>query len=173
MTQQLDLTAEPSRPTISRPPTSGEIFGDRFFRGLCFSFAWLTILLVVLIVLQIGERAVPAMQAQGWRFLTTDKWDAGKNKFGILPEIGGTLYSSILGVGLGTIFGVAVAIFLTQDFIPPSLGIAAQEHHRAAGRHPQRGLWPVGHLRGHPDHPAGVPTGCTTIWAGFPSSARA
>ena len=31
----------------------------------------------------------------------------------------GTLYSSILGVGIGGLFGVAVAIFLTQDFIQP------------------------------------------------------
>jgi phosphate transport system permease protein len=106
--------------SISRPPTGGEIASDRIFRGMCFAFAWFTILLVVLIVLGIGERAWPAMKSQGLGFITSDKWDAGKGTFGILPEIGGTLYSAILGVGLATIFGVAVAVVLTQDFLPPA-----------------------------------------------------
>jgi phosphate transport system permease protein len=39
-----------------------------------------------------------------------------------LPEIWGTLYSSLLALFLGGVFGIAIAIFLTQDFI----------HHRLA-----------------------------------------
>ncbi|MGB5735420.1 MAG: phosphate ABC transporter permease subunit PstC, partial [Thiohalocapsa sp.] len=39
-----------------------------------------------------------------------------------LPEIWGTLYSSLLALLLGGLFGVSIAIFLTQDFI----------HHRMA-----------------------------------------
>jgi phosphate transport system permease protein len=53
--------------------------------------------------------------------LTSTRWDAGQQEFGILPEIWGTIYSSVLGVGLGSLFGVAVAIFLTQDYIPPRI----------------------------------------------------
>jgi phosphate transport system permease protein len=33
----------------------------------------------------------------------------------------GTLYSSLLALLLGGCFGVAIAIFLTQDFLPPKL----------------------------------------------------
>jgi phosphate transport system permease protein len=120
MSVQVEVGHEPA-PLISRPPTPGEQLGDRLFRGLCFCLAWVTILLVLGIVLELGRQAVPAAQAQGIEFLTTDKWDAAKNKFGILPEIVGTLYSSLLGVGLATIFGVAVAIVLTQDFMPPTV----------------------------------------------------
>jgi phosphate transport system permease protein len=61
--------------------------------------------------------------AQGLDPLLTSEWD-GKTKFGIQPQIWGTLYSSILGVAIGALFGVAVAIFLTQDFIPPKWEIA-------------------------------------------------
>jgi phosphate transport system permease protein len=107
-------------PTISRPPTGWERFGERAFRGTCFAFAWLTIVVVAMIVWEIGRHAVPAMQAQGLAFLTSSKWDASNGKFGILPEIGGTLFSSILGVGIAAILGLAVAIVLTQDFLPPS-----------------------------------------------------
>ena len=48
-------------------------------------------------------------------------WDANRNDFGILPEIWGTLYSSLLALLIGGFFGVTVAIFLTQDFLPPRL----------------------------------------------------
>src|SRR5262249_36720421 len=51
--------------------------------------------------------------------LVSKSWDASKEEFGLKPEIWGTLYSSILGVGIGSVFGLAVAIFLTEDFVPP------------------------------------------------------
>ncbi|MBY0527913.1 MAG: phosphate ABC transporter permease subunit PstC [Gemmataceae bacterium] len=123
MSATLAEHTEPAPLSISRPPTNAEIVWDRFFRGACFCFAWLTILLVVLIIWEIGKHAFPAMQAQGLEFITGDKWDAGNNKFGILPEILGTLYSSLLGVGIATVLGVAVAIVLTQDFVPPILEV--------------------------------------------------
>ena len=54
------------------------------------------------------------------RSFTTTTWDPGKEEFGVLPEIYDLVPHSILGVALGTLFGMAVAIFLTQDFIPSS-----------------------------------------------------
>jgi phosphate transport system permease protein len=98
-----------------------EQYVDRGFRTLTRVFAWLTILLIVLIVWQIGSQASPAIQKYGASFITSTTWDAGKQEFGIGPEILGTLYSSVLGTGLGALFGIAVAIFLTQDFLPPWL----------------------------------------------------
>jgi phosphate transport system permease protein len=105
--------------SIARPPTSGEILRDRSFRGLTFGFAWLTILSVLFLIFVIGRAARPAVERYGFSFLTLTTWDSGKEEFGIKPEIWGTLYSSILGVGFGAIFGLAVAIFLTEDFLPP------------------------------------------------------
>jgi phosphate transport system permease protein len=105
--------------TISREPTGAELVFDRFFRGMTHGFAWLTILLVFLIVWQVGSAAAPAMQQFGWSFLTGTAWDASKGQLGILPEIVGTLYTSVLGVALGALFGVAIAIFLTEHFLPP------------------------------------------------------
>jgi phosphate transport system permease protein len=115
---------EPNSPTISRPPTPWELAADRAFRGLTRAAAWLAIGLVFLIVVQIAWTARPAIQSQGFDFLTTKEWNAKAGKFGILPQIGGTLYSSILGVAIGSLFGVAVAIFITQDFLPAKLEVA-------------------------------------------------
>jgi phosphate transport system permease protein len=106
---------------IARPPTGFEQFLDQGFRALTRGFAWLTILVVVFLIYEIGKAAAPAVQKYGLSFLTSTKWDAGREEFGIKPEIWGTLYSSILGVAIGAVFGLAVAIFLTQDFIPPRL----------------------------------------------------
>jgi phosphate transport system permease protein len=107
--------------SISRPPSTLDIFVDHVFRGLTLVFAGLTIVLVLYIVLQIGGKAAPAMQKYGLSFITSTTWDVNKVRFGVLREIWGTLYSSVLALLLGGFFGVSIAIFLTQDFLPPKL----------------------------------------------------
>ena len=59
----------------------------------------------------------------GLGFLTSSVWDVSNQRFGILPEIWGTLYSSLLALLIGGFFGVFVAIFLTQGFLPPRLAV--------------------------------------------------
>jgi phosphate transport system permease protein len=107
-----------------RPPTSFEYGSDWAFRRLTLVVAWLCLGVVMVLVWQIAAAASPAIRSYGSHFLTTSIWSAKDEAFGIAPQIGGTLYSSILGVGLGTIFGLAVAIFLTQDFLPHKWEIA-------------------------------------------------
>ncbi len=87
--------------SISRPPTSVEIACDVCFRSLAYASAWLTVLLVVYIVFQIAVPAMPAMREYGFRFITGTTWDPNKNEYGILPEIWGTFYSSVLALGAG------------------------------------------------------------------------
>lgn len=104
--------------TLSQPPSSGDIFFDKAFRGFTAFFTWATVLLLTFIVLKIGNQALPAMAKYGFSFLTSTTWDVNAGNFGILPEIWGTLYSSILALILGGFFGITIAIFLTQDFLP-------------------------------------------------------
>ena len=107
--------------TISSPPTAFEIAKDWGFRSLTKMFAWLTVLLVFSIVLTVLYTAKPAILKHGLSFLTSTTWDLQKEEFGVLPEIWGTLYSSILALMIGGFFGVSIAIFLTQNFLPPKL----------------------------------------------------
>jgi phosphate transport system permease protein len=76
------------------------------------------VLLLAYIVYKIGGQALPAMSEYGLSFLTSTTWDPNAGEFGILPEIWGTLFSSILALILGGFFGIAIAIFVTQDFLP-------------------------------------------------------
>src|SRR5262249_33797116 len=108
---------------ISVPPSGFDIWIDRTFRGLTFGFGWLTILLVGFIAVAVAWSAAPAIQQYGWTMLTTTTWAADKEKFGILPQIWGTLYSSLLALAIGGFFGVSIAIFLTQDFLPQRVEI--------------------------------------------------
>jgi len=108
---------------VSQPPSSFDTFLDRLFRGLTFSFAWFTILLVLLIFWEIGGNAAPAMGRLGLNFLTSTTWSVNSGHFGILPEIWGTLYSSMLALVFGGFFGVSIAILLTQEFLPAKLEI--------------------------------------------------
>jgi phosphate transport system permease protein len=107
--------------SISQPPSTLDTVLDRSFRGLTFAFAWLTILLMVYLLWRVGGNAAPAIQKYGLHFITSTTWDVNKGQFGVLTEIWGTLYSSGLALLLGGFFGVAIAIFLTQDFLPPTL----------------------------------------------------
>jgi phosphate transport system permease protein len=106
---------------IARPPTGLEKGCDAIFRHATRAMAILAIALVFWLVGQIAYTASPTIQEHGWHFLVSDNWNPGANDFGIRPQILGTLYSSILGVFIGTLFGLAVAIYLTQDFLPSRL----------------------------------------------------
>ncbi len=102
---------------ISQPPSRLQLITDVAFRRLCIGFAWLSVLLVAFIVLRIAFAAAPAIGQYGLGFLSGRTWDANKNEYSILPEIWGTLYSSLLALIFGTTFGVAAAVFLSEGFL--------------------------------------------------------
>ncbi|EMI51923.1 phosphate ABC transporter, inner membrane subunit PstC [Rhodopirellula sallentina SM41] len=81
----------------------------------------MTIFLVLYILYEIAGKAFPAVQEFGLSFVTGTTWDANRGEFGVFPEIWGTLYSSLLALAIGGFFGISIAIFLTQDFLPPRL----------------------------------------------------
>ena len=90
---------------------------DVAFRRLSFWFACCTILLVTFIVLRIAVSALPAMRHDGLSFLTGRVWDPNTGQHGIAAEIWGTLYTSILALVLGTAFGLAAALFLSEGYM--------------------------------------------------------
>jgi phosphate transport system permease protein len=115
-------TAQPAlfvvRPgEITQAPTRAQSLLDAGFRRLSFMFACCTILLVTFIVLRIAISALPAMRHDGLAFLTGRVWDPNSGQHGIAGEIWGTLYTSILALVIGTSFGVAAALFLSEGYM--------------------------------------------------------
>ena len=107
--------------SISGPPSRWDYAVDRVFRLLAQGGTWLVLLLLAAIVWEIGVKAAAAVGRYGVHFVTSSTWDVGRQQFGVLPHIWGTMYSSLLALAIGGFFGIAMAIFLTQDFLPPRL----------------------------------------------------
>src|SRR5262249_19319323 len=102
---------------IARPPTRAQTLTDTAFRWLCHGLAWLTLFMIAFIVLKIATAAAPALRHEGLEFLTGTTWDPNTEQYGILPQIWGTLYSSLLALVIGTAFGLAAAIFLSEGYL--------------------------------------------------------
>jgi len=115
----LDAGARPA--SVSTPPTSWDYFADRAFRVIAQGAVWTIVLLLAYLLWSIGTKAWLGIREHGLGFLTSASWDVSRQQFGILPHIWGTLYSSLLALAIGGFFGVVMAIFLTQDFLPPRL----------------------------------------------------
>ena len=117
-----DTTATPAplSHAATRPPTLFELLSDRGFRTLTWMLAWLSVGVLFMVVLEIGGQAMPAIKAHGASLVTQSEWHASEQHFGILPHIFGTIYTSVLALFIATVLGVAVAIFITEDFLPPN-----------------------------------------------------
>lgn len=109
--------------SVSRPPSIAAYVVDRAFFVAATAGALAIIALVIYILWEIGGQALPAMSRSGAAFLVNTQWDVQNASFGILPQIWGTLYSSLLALLIGGFIGITVAIFLTQDFLPPQIAI--------------------------------------------------
>jgi phosphate transport system permease protein len=93
---------------------------DRGFIGLTLVFAVGIGLVLLAIATVIFLRSLSAIQAYGLGFLTTSAWNPvqGREQYGALPVIYGTLVSSALALFIAIPLGIGTAIFLSEDFIP-------------------------------------------------------
>jgi phosphate transport system permease protein len=102
---------------IARPPTSFQSWSDRAFKMVAQCFGVAIVVLLSGIVIQVMRHAAPAMGEHGLGFLTRSRWDTNGGTFGILPQIVGTLYTSVLALLLGGVLGLTVALVTSQGFI--------------------------------------------------------
>ena len=101
----------------SRRPEVNVGIDRRFPPLVLHAFAAFTVLLIAWLVLEIAIRAMPAFREYGLGFIYGTTWDPNKEQYGILPEIWGTLYTSLLALVIGSAFGVAAAIFLSEGYL--------------------------------------------------------
>jgi phosphate transport system permease protein len=107
----------PGATAISQPPSGAQKATDQGLRWGTRFLSALVLALVVYVVLQIAISAAPAMKQYGLGYLTGTVWDPNKGQYSIRPEIWGTLYTSLLALVLGTLLGVAAAIFLAEGYL--------------------------------------------------------
>lgn len=76
---------------------------------------------LVWITIQVGLKAMPAIQEFGLGFLTTSSWNPVKSEYGVWPAIYGTLVSSFIALAISVPIGIGVAIFLSEDYFHPTI----------------------------------------------------
>ncbi len=124
---QMSLSSSPNgndkKHINPRPPL------DRFMdRG----FVWLTQILalavagtLICITLVVAFQAIPAIQEYGIEFLWSSDWapNLDQPRFGALPQIYGTIMSSLIALLIAVPVGLGVAIFLSEDFLPSNVQV--------------------------------------------------
>src|SRR5829696_3238541 len=95
----------------------GTVVADRIYRGAILGFALCVPILLLLIFLEVGVAAWPALRQFGLQFLTSSAWDPVAGQFGAAPAIAGTIITSIIALVIATPLALGGAIFLS-DFSP-------------------------------------------------------
>ena len=111
----------PAAAPVARPPSTLERLSNRGFTGATRVLTWGVVVLAAYIIWEIGGHALPAIREYGTGFLAGTEWNPNRGEFGILPQIWGTVYSSLLALLMAGFVGLTIAIFLTQGFLPRSL----------------------------------------------------
>lgn len=120
----METTSPPATNGLDTPPTrlaarlESAGVGDRLYRGAITAFAACVPLLLLLIAIEVGRAAWPALSTFGFSFLTTSDWDPVNGAFGAAPALYGTVVSSLLALVISTPLALGVAIYLSE-FAPP------------------------------------------------------
>jgi phosphate transport system permease protein len=92
---------------------------DNIFTWSARIFAVAIAGVLVWIAILVATRAIPAMAQFGIGFLVSSSWNPVNNQYGILPAIYGTVVSSFIALAISVPIGIGVAIFLSEDYMPP------------------------------------------------------
>jgi len=109
---------------IEAPPRAaevdrGKVLGrmalfDFIFHNLTRASAVLVLLILGGVIFSLIYGSLPAIQAFGFGFLTTESWNPVTEKFGAVAPIYGTLVTSTIAMVIAVPLGLGIAIFLTE-----------------------------------------------------------
>lgn len=94
---------------------------DKAFVWAARIFAFAIAGVLVWITIQVAFQAMPAISEFGLGFLWTSSWNPVTSQFGVLPAIYGTIVSSFIALLISVPIGLGVAIFLSEDYLPPKV----------------------------------------------------
>ena len=100
----------------------GSAQGDRVFRFIVISTAGYTLFLIVLVAIAISAGSSEAFMREGFSFIVGTDWNAveGRESYGALPYIIGTLASSAIAMAIGVPISLGIAMFIS-DMAPRRL----------------------------------------------------
>ncbi|MGE5457251.1 MAG: phosphate ABC transporter permease subunit PstC [Methanococcaceae archaeon] len=93
---------------------AGKNLGDLIFSNITRLFAFIMLLIVIIMGYEMLMQSLPSIHKFGWRFITGSTWDPVHEEFGALPFIFGTLFSSLLALFVSVVLSIGTAIFLSE-----------------------------------------------------------
>ncbi|ALF54063.1 phosphate ABC transporter permease [Nostoc piscinale CENA21] len=91
---------------------------DRGFILLTRVFALAVAATLLWIAIQVAIGAWPAIQKFGIGFLAQSTWNPVNDEYGVLPQVYGTIVSSLIGLLIAVPIGVGTAVLLSENFLP-------------------------------------------------------
>ena len=101
-----------------RRRSASEKLVDQGFRQLTIVLASIVGLVLLGILLTVLSGSKEAIDAFGFKFITTSSWDPVSEKYGAFTAIYGTIITSLLALLIAVPLGVGTAIFITENLIP-------------------------------------------------------
>jgi len=92
--------------------------GPDIFRIVCWVASVTAVAILIWIFVAVFHQAFPAIQQLGLGFITGTRWSPNREEYGALAFIIGTAASSFIALFLAFPLGVAIAIFLSENFLP-------------------------------------------------------
>ncbi len=109
------VDATPRAAEVDRRKVLGRMaLFDFFFHNLTRAAAILVLLILGGVIFSLIYGSLPAIQAFGLGFLTTESWNPVTEKFGAVAPIYGTVVTSTIAMVIAVPLGLGIAIFLTE-----------------------------------------------------------
>jgi len=103
-------------------PQAVSVAGHRphrdLFKGLCWLASLAVVLLIFWVAGQIAKTAWPAISKFGIGFLFSSDWNPVTDKYGVFPFLVGTAMSSAIALIFALPLGLAISVFLNENFLP-------------------------------------------------------
>ncbi len=109
------MVVAPSPETISHPAVRRR---PDLFQWLCRAASLAVVFVLAWIFYEIFREAWPALEKFGLGFLGGASWQPNRDRYGVLPFLVGTGATALIALLLAFPPGLAIAIFLNEDFLP-------------------------------------------------------
>ena len=88
--------------------------GNTLFGGAAWTFGILVLILLAAVMIALVIGALPAFKEFGISFIWTEAWNPGKDVYGALAPLYGTLITAFIAMIVGVPISLGIAMFLTE-----------------------------------------------------------
>jgi phosphate transport system permease protein len=108
---------------LIRSKSNKSFFGDKFFKALVIGASIYALLMVALVFYALSQGSLPILYKEGLHFIIGTDWNPveGRESFGALPYIIGTLISSAIAMAIAVPISIGIAIFV-NEMVPRKIG---------------------------------------------------